>query len=68
MYTFPQWRGKGIASTLMKEAINHIKALGGRRIWLDATADGKNIYESFGFIPINTTIGSHHDLGMELTW
>lgn len=60
VYTVPLWRGKGIATALLRETLKFAKQTEARRIWLHATEDGKHIYEKFGFV---STIKE-----MELVW
>ncbi|MGV0106186.1 GNAT family N-acetyltransferase [Nostoc sp. DSM 114160] len=44
------WRGQGIATALLKEVINFVRATEAKRLWLHATEDGKHIYEKLGFV------------------
>ena len=60
MYTKPGWRGRGIASALLAEAIRHVKKTGARRVWLHATSVGRPVYERAGFVASDTE--------MELVW
>ena len=50
IYTIPKWRGKGVATTLLREIISFVKGTAARRIWLHTTEDGKRIYEKVGFV------------------
>ncbi len=53
IYTTPDWRGRGIATALAKEAICSAQEVGAR-VWLRAMSeDGRRIYERLGFV------GSH---------
>ena len=60
MYTTPEWRGKGVATALLKETIEFVKGTEARRIWLRSTEASKSVYEKAGFSPITSQ--------MELVW
>jgi len=49
MYTRPENRKKGIASTILQEIIQFLKAEGILRVILHAMEDGKGIYKKCGF-------------------
>lgn len=49
VYTEPEYRGRGLCSTLIKNLIEHAKKLGLGRIDLKATDDGYSVYEKAGF-------------------
>jgi len=49
MYTIPQYRGKGIARSLLEKLIEECKKTGVRRIWLHASDVGKPLYTKMGF-------------------
>ncbi len=49
MYTLPEWRGKGIASSLLSRIISFMETKGAARLWLRATPSGRSIYEKAGF-------------------
>ena len=49
VYTEPEYRGKGICSTLMTNMIEYSKEHGLSRIDLVATSDGYPIYKKLGF-------------------
>ncbi len=49
VYTLPEYRGRGLASSLVKEIIQDAKNRGVRRLLLNATDMGKPIYEKIGF-------------------
>lgn len=49
MYTIPEWRGKGVATGLLREILTFVKGTDARRAWLRATEDGRPIYEKAGF-------------------
>ena len=46
----PQHRGRGIGTRLLHQAIEYLDGLGIATIKLDATPDGKPIYEKLGFV------------------
>lgn len=50
MYTKPEYRGYGIARSLLEECIADCKSLGARRIWLHSSQDGYPLYKKMGFI------------------
>jgi len=55
MYTVPQWRGRGIATALMRLLIHCAQEAGARRVFLRAVSPrGKHIYERLGFSPSDT--------------
>jgi ribosomal protein S18 acetylase RimI-like enzyme len=49
VYTFPEYRNKGIAKKLIEEIIKEAKLIGVDRIDLKATKDGYNLYKKLGF-------------------
>jgi len=49
MYTRPEWRGRGIATALLKEVLQAARSAGARRAWLRATPKGKLLYQKLGF-------------------
>jgi GNAT superfamily N-acetyltransferase len=51
MYTVPACRRGGIASKLLGAITEYAKSQGFGKVWLHATADGRPIYERFGFAP-----------------
>lgn len=53
MYTLPKFREKGVASLVVKEAIDWSISHGYDRITLHASDQGKSIYEKFGFQQTN---------------
>ncbi len=63
MYTLPQWRGQGIATTLLHTVLTFIKQTRAHRIWMYATQDGKPLYQKAGFV-----VKTRHTLEMELFW
>ena len=50
VYTMPQFRGKGLCSTLMKNLVDYGREHGLGRIDLSATKEGYPIYKKLGFI------------------
>ncbi|WP_342545427.1 GNAT family N-acetyltransferase [Lysinibacillus sp. FSL K6-4013] len=53
MYTNENYRGKGIATTLMTKLVDEAKAGGISNIWLGASKLGKPVYKKFGFKETN---------------
>ncbi len=49
VYTEPEYRGKGLCTTLMKNLVEYGREIGLGRIDLKATEDGYPIYEKVGF-------------------
>jgi len=49
VYTFPEYRKKGIAKKLIEEIIKEAKLIGVDRIDLKATEAGYNLYKKIGF-------------------
>lgn len=49
VYTEPEYRGKGLCTTLMKNLVEYGKTLGIGRVDLKATDEGYPIYEKVGF-------------------
>ena len=47
--TDPEFRGRGLASMLLRHALEYLEVRGVRSMRLDATALGKPLYEKFGF-------------------
>ncbi|MBO0792954.1 MAG: GNAT family N-acetyltransferase [Ktedonobacteraceae bacterium] len=50
MYTIPEWRGKGVATSLMQAIIHFVKTTPAKRLWLRTTEDGKHVYKNSGFV------------------
>ena len=46
-----EYRRRGIATRLMRSALDRLRGAGVSTIKLDATPDGRSLYESLGFIP-----------------
>jgi GNAT superfamily N-acetyltransferase len=53
VYTEPPWRGKGIARVLMQEVMDWARIQGADRVVLHASAAGRPLYQSLGFMPTN---------------
>lgn len=49
VYTMPEYRGKGLCSTLMKNLVDRARDRGLGRIDLSATKEGYPIYKKLGF-------------------
>jgi GNAT superfamily N-acetyltransferase len=47
----PEYRGRGIGTRLLEHAVEHLDELRVPTIKLDATPQGKPIYEKMGFVP-----------------
>src|ERR1700689_3963601 len=53
VYTEPAWRRKGIARPLMQKVMDWARVQGSDRVVLHASAAGRLLYQSLGFIPTN---------------
>jgi ribosomal protein S18 acetylase RimI-like enzyme len=49
IYTAPAWRGQGIATALIREALAYARACGLGRVMLTATPSTRGLYRSLGF-------------------
>ena len=49
VYTFPEYRGKGIAGELMQMLVQFAKKSNVAKLHLGATSSGKRVYERVGF-------------------
>lgn len=49
MYTSPNFRRRGVASLVVREAINWCKKNGYQRLGLHASETGRKVYQNFGF-------------------
>lgn len=49
MYTKENYRGRGIATNLLKKLVDEVKTLGISKIWLGASKMGRPVYKKFGF-------------------
>lgn len=45
-----QWRGKGIARSMIEAAMAHARAAGSERFYLTAQSDKLGLYEKLGFV------------------
>lgn len=68
MYTAPPWRRRGLGARLLEQAIEYVRARGGRRLWLKATPAGRPVYERAGFIVIGGGARPDGTVEMELVW
>lgn len=50
VYTLPEYRKCGIATKLVKEIIDFSRKGSIKRLWLNSSDAGRNIYKSLGFI------------------
>jgi GNAT superfamily N-acetyltransferase len=53
--TYPEYRGHGVASQVIAALIQEAKTMGVSLLELNATANGKPLYEKFGFAPPHYT-------------
>lgn len=53
VYTLQKFRGQGLATKLMKTAIDEAKQLGVGELYLSTTNDGKGIYEKLQFVHLH---------------
>jgi GNAT superfamily N-acetyltransferase len=53
VYTYPEFRRRGLAKQLMQTIIDACRSAGLRTIWLHASEHGRPIYSSLGFEPTN---------------
>lgn len=49
MYTEENYRGKGIATTLLKKLVEEAANSGVSKLWLGASEMGRPVYKKFGF-------------------
>ena len=49
MYTAPQFRGQGLATSLLARLVAEAQARGVRKLWLGASKLGKPVYLKYGF-------------------
>lgn len=52
MYTMPQMRKRGIAGTILDMLVKEALAADVKYISLEATAEGRGLYEKYGFVPL----------------
>jgi GNAT superfamily N-acetyltransferase len=55
VFTYPQYRGKGIATKVMTELLSEAKLLGVAAVDLMSTEEGKQLYANLGFRVSNYT-------------
>ena len=55
VFTYPQYRGEGIATKVMTELLSEAKLLGVAAVDLMATEKGKSLYKNLGFQVSNYT-------------
>ncbi|WP_376796660.1 GNAT family N-acetyltransferase [Thermogemmatispora sp.] len=61
IYTVPAWRGQGLARAILHQIMAYVRQqTPARRLWLRATAAGRSLYASEGFLPTTRE--------MELFW
>jgi len=53
VYTAPEWRGRGVARSLMQALMAWAAASGCDRVVLHASDAGRHLYESLGFVATN---------------
>ena len=53
VYTESEWRGRGLASRLVREILDWAIARKLQRVNLHASDDGRSVYERLGFVPTN---------------
>jgi GNAT superfamily N-acetyltransferase len=53
-FTLPQYRGRGIATTLISHCVDHLRGRGARSIFIGAhvTERAKHLYAKLGFVPL----------------
>jgi len=61
VFVVPGWRRRGVASTLLRSAIDYGRRSGLGRIRLHATASGQTVYEGMGFV------GRDNSMELDLT-
>ncbi len=59
MYTAPEYRGRGIASSLLDKLINEAKARNVHKLWLGASEMGRPVYLKYGFEEKNIWLDLH---------
>jgi len=53
VYTYPEFRKRGLARLLTQNSIEWCRENGYRTLWLHASEQGRRVYESLGFQPTN---------------
>lgn len=59
MFTYPQYRGQGLATKLFELIVAEAEDRGCGKIWLNATESGRPIYEKFGFTHVSGDMVYH---------
>ncbi len=49
IYTLPEYRKKGYGKQITEKLIEHSKEIGIKKLWLNASEEGKKIYLKLGF-------------------
>jgi GNAT superfamily N-acetyltransferase len=49
MYTLPAYRRRGLARQLLEVLITHARQVGIKRLFLESSREGQQLYEEFGF-------------------
>jgi GNAT superfamily N-acetyltransferase len=49
MYTLPAYRRRGLARQLLEVLIAHARQVGIKRLFLESSREGQQLYEGFGF-------------------
>jgi GNAT superfamily N-acetyltransferase len=50
VFTLAAWRGRGLATELMRELLSYARSQPIRRVWLRSTEPARPIYERVGFV------------------
>ena len=53
VYTYPEFRKRGLARLLTQKSIEWCREHGYKTLWLHASEHGRSVYESLGFEPTN---------------
>jgi len=53
VFTYPEFRKRGLARSLTEKSIEWCREHGFRTLWLHASEHGRPVYESLGFEPTN---------------
>lgn len=53
VYTYPEFRKRGLARLLTQKSIEWCREHGYKTLWLHASEYGRSVYESLGFQPTN---------------
>ncbi len=59
MYTVPEYRGRGIASSLLNKLTDEAKARNVHKLWLGASKMGRPVYLKYGFEEKNIWLDLH---------